>query len=264
MDDYDHINFTMQGGVARLHLNRPATLNALSRPLLGEVISALDRVSGEQNARVLVLTGAGKAFSSGTDLSGGASPVGSPDFDAGAVLEDYYNPLIERLFALPLPVVAGVQGAAVGAGCILALAADVVVATRSAYFLQAFVNIGLVPDTGSTWLLPRMIGRSRALGMMLLGERISAARALEWGMIYDMVENDALAERIDAIASKLASGPTRAYALIRQGVRAALEQPLTEALGSERVMQRAAGNSHDFAEGVAAFREKRSAHFTGR
>lgn len=263
MDGYENIDLTVEDGIARLRLNRPATLNSLSRPLLGEVISALDRLRDDKAARVLVLSGEGKAFSSGADLSGGASKVGEAGFDAGDVLERFYNPLMERLFALPMPVVSRVQGAAVGAGCILALAADVVVASRSAYFLQAFINIGLVPDAGSMWLLPRIVGRTRALHMMMMGERIPAHQALEWGLVSELTEDDALDERVSVIAEKFAAGPTRAYALIRQGVQQALEQPFTQALQAERVAQRIAGNSLDFNEGVAAFREKRRPKFTG-
>lgn len=264
MRGYETINLTIDDGVARLKFNRPDALNALSRPLLDEIISALDRLRDGGEARVLVLSGSGKGFSSGADLSVQSSLAGATAFDAGAVLERYYNPLMERLFALPIPVVAAVHGAVVGAGCMLALAADIIVAQRSTYFLQAFVNVGLVPDAGSMWLLPRLIGRTRALSMMMLGERVAAAQALEWGMISELVEDGALGTRTDEIAAKLAKGPTRSYALIRQGVRAALEQPLTCALQIEREAQRQAGSSSDFREGVAAFREKRRAVFTGK
>lgn len=264
MSGCETIDLTVNDGVARIKLNRPDALNALSRPLLEEMISALDRLRDGGEARVLVLSGAGRGFSSGADLSSGSSPAGGVEFDAGAVLERYYNPLMERLFSLPIPVVTGVHGAVVGAGCMLALAGDVIVAQRSTYFLQAFVNVGLVPDAGSMWLLPRLIGRTRALTMMMLGEKVGAAQALEWGMISELVEDGALQARTDQIAAKLAKGPTLSYALIRRGVRAAFEQPLTGALQSEREAQRQAGNSSDFREGVAAFREKRPAVFTGR
>ncbi len=263
MQSYEHITLSIDAGIANLTLARPAALNALSRPLLLEMIAALDYLRDTKTARVLVLRGEGKGFSSGADLASGSSPAGAAGFDAGDVLEHYYNPLMERLFALPIPIVAGVQGPVAGAGCMLALFADIVIAARSAFFLQAFVNIGLVPDAGSMWLLPRLIGRSRALGMMMLGERISAEKALEWGMIYDVVDTEALDAAVDDIAVRFAKGPTRSYALIRQGVRVALEQSFTQALQMEREAQRLAGNSSDFREGVSAFREKRPAQFTG-
>lgn len=262
--ELEHLLFSVEGGIARLRLNRPAALNALSRPLLGEMITVLDALPDMPEARVLVISGEGKGFSSGADLSGGSSPAGSPGFDAGAVLEDYYNPLMERFFALPIPVVSAIHGPVVGAGCMIALAADIVIAARSAYFLQAFVNIGLVPDAGSTWWLPRLIGPGRALSMMMLGEKVPAQKAMDWGMVHDVVDDDVLQDIVAKLAEKFARGPTRAYGLIRRAVRSNLECGLTAALGNERRDQRIAGDSHDFLEGVNAFREKRKPEFTGR
>ena len=260
---YEHIQLETHAGIATLTLARPTVLNALSRPLLSEVITALDTVRAEGAARVLLLRSLGRSFSSGADLSSNASAAGAGEFDAGQVLEEFYNPLIERLLNLPLPIVASVQGAAAGAGCMLALAADIVVAGRSAFFLQAFANVGLVPDAGSMWLLPRLVGRARALAMMLLAERIPAETARDWGLIYEVVDDDALAQRTEELARKLAEGPTRAYALIRQGTREALELTLSDALAMERRRQREAGSTADFREGVAAFRERRSPRFKG-
>jgi 2-(1,2-epoxy-1,2-dihydrophenyl)acetyl-CoA isomerase len=262
---FENIRLELIEGVARLTLARPSALNALNRPMLRELLQALEVIGDEPAARVLLLRGEGRAFSSGADLASGSSAAGSPGFDAGAVLEEYYNPLIERMLNLPLPIVAGVQGPVVGAGCMIALTADIVVAARSAYFLQAFIQAGLVPDCGSMWLLPRLVGRARAIAMMMLGERIPAGTARDWGLIYEVVDDDgALEARLTDIAGRLASGPTRAYTLIRGGVRRALEISLSDALRIEREAQREAGNTTDFAEGLTAFRQKRPPRFTGR
>ena len=263
---YEHILFEETAGVAVLTINRPAQLNALHVGVVAEMIDAVDRVRDEGTARVLLLTGAGRAFCSGADLAGGGAGGGrsSGPVDAGKVLETHFNPLLERLFALPVPFITAVNGPAAGAGCSFALAGDIVVAGQSAYFLQAFVNIGLVPDVGSTWMLPRLIGRARAQAMMMLGEKIPAATALDWGMVYKVTEDAELMETAQALAAKLANGPTRAYALIRQGLRDCLDKPLTEALMTERRNQLQAGRSPDFGEGVAAFLQKRPAVFTGK
>lgn len=263
MSGFEHIRFSVEDQVARLVFAHPDTLNALSRPLLREVITALDEIRDRAQARVLLLRGEGRAFSSGADLSPSASSAGAAGFDAGEVLEQYYNPLLERLFALPVPIVAAVQGPVVGAGCALALAADITVAARSAYFLQAFVRTGLVPDAGSMWLLPRLIGRARAQAMMMLAEKIPAEIALDWGMLYEVVDDDELEARGEALATRLAAGPTRAFNLIRQGVRFGLDSSLSQTLWMERQAQREAGATADFREGVAAFRQKRTPEFRG-
>jgi len=264
---YEHILLEEEGGVATLTINRPQMLNALHVGVVSEMIDAVDRLRDEGTARALLMTGAGRGFSSGADLAGGGAggaPMGSGPFDAGKVLESHFNPLLERLFALPIPFVTAVNGPAAGAGCSIALAGDIVVAGRSAYFLQAFVNIGLVPDVGSTWLLPRLAGRARAQAMMMLGERIPAETAEDWGLIWKCVDDDELMPTAREIAGKLASGPTRAYALIRQGIRACLDTTLTEALMIERQNQLFAGRTGDFVEGVSAFLQKRPANFRGK
>ncbi len=267
---YEHIIFNEAEGVATLTINRPERMNALHIGVIAEMIHAVDRVRDEGTARVLLMTGTGRAFCSGADLAGGGAGGGessgrnSGPVDAGKVLETHFNPLLERLFALPVPFVTAVNGAAAGAGCSYALAGDIVIAGRSAYFLQAFVNIGLVPDVGSTWMLPRLAGKARAQAMMMLGERIPAETAADWGMIYKVVDDAVLMDEARAIAAKLAKGPTKALALIRQGLRDSLDKSLTEALMVERRNQMQAGRSADFAEGVTAFLQKRPAAFTGR
>lgn len=258
---YEHILFDVTGDVATLTINRPALLNAVSHQTLAEMTDAVDRVRDEA-IRALLITGAGRAFSSGADLSP-RSGTGASRSDMGQALELAFNPLLERLVRLPVPVVAAVNGAAAGAGCSLALAADIVIAGSSGYFLQAFVNIGLVPDVGSTWLLPRLVGKARATAMMMLGERIPAATALEWGLIHQVVEDDALIETARAMAARLAAGPTVALGLIRQGIAQAMTQSLSESLAMERNNQRIAGRAVDHAEGVAAFLEKRKPAFRG-
>jgi 2-(1,2-epoxy-1,2-dihydrophenyl)acetyl-CoA isomerase len=265
---YQHILWTEADGVATLTLNRPDRLNSLNTEVIREMIDAVDKLrDGQSEARCLLLTGAGRGFSSGADLSGGgagSSGTSSGPVDAGKVLETHFNVLLERLFALPVPFVTAVNGPAAGAGCSYALAGDIIVAARSAYFLQAFVNIGLVPDVGSTWMLPRMVGRARATRMMMLGERIPAAQAYEWGMVSELVDDADLMPRATEIARKLAAGPTKALTLIRTGIRDCLDKSLTEALMVERRNQMTAGRSADFAEGVTAFLQKRPAAFTGK
>ena len=265
---YEHILLEEEDGVATLTINRPQMLNALHVGVISEMIDAVDALRDEGRARVLLMTGAGRGFSSGADLAGGGDASGagrsSGPVDAGKVLETHFNPLLERLFALPIPFITAVNGPAAGAGCSYALAGDIVIAARSAYFLQAFVNIGLVPDVGSTWLLPRLAGKARAQAMMMLGERIPAETAESWGMIWKCVDDEQLMPTAREIAGKLAKGPTRAYALIRQGIRDCLDVSLTEALMVERRNQMIAGRTGDFAEGVTAFLQKRPAEFKGK
>jgi len=245
--------------VATITLDRPDNLNALNFAILDELRAAVARLP-ELGARCLLLTGAGRGFSSGADLAGTG---GFPE-DVGAPLEAHFNPLIEALFDLPMPFVCAVNGPAAGAGCSLALAADIVIAARSAYFLQAFVNVGLIPDAGATWLLPRLAGRARAMEMMMLGERIPAEQAAEWGMIARVVDDDALEREAQALAARLAKGPTAALGLLRRLARNAEQLPLTEALAAERAAQRDAGKTEDFKQAVYAFLQKRPPTFEGR
>lgn len=258
--EFEHIRLeTSPAAVATITIARPDRLNALSGQTVDELRAAVEETGGS-GARCLLLTGEGRGFSSGADLAAGS---GLPD-DVGASLEKHFNPLLEALFALPIPVVAAVNGPCAGAGCSLALAADIVVAARSAYFLQAFVNIGLIPDAGATWLLPRLAGRARAMEMMMLGERVPAEQALEWGLISRVVEDEALESEAVALATRLALGPTVALGLIRKLAREAGHSTLSEALAAERAAQREAGRSEDFKAGVAAFLQKRQPRFEGR
>ena len=255
-----HIRLTQdEAGVATLVINRPDRLNALSAETLDEMREAIEGLP-QAGARCLLMTGEGRAFSSGADLATGG---GLPE-DAGEALERHFNPLVEALFALPMPVVAAVNGPCAGAGCSIALAADMVIAARSAYFLQAFVNLGLIPDAGATWLLPRLVGRARAMEMMMLGERISAEQAAQWGMIARVVEDADLVVEASALAARLARGPTVAYALIRRLARDNAQSSLVEALAAERIAQREAGRTEDLKAGLAAFLTRQPPRFEGR
>jgi 2-(1,2-epoxy-1,2-dihydrophenyl)acetyl-CoA isomerase len=257
---YEHIRLQQSPtAVATITIARPDRLNALSGQTVDELRAAVEE-AGSSGARCLLFTGEGRGFSSGADLAAGGGP---PD-DVGASLEKHFNPLVEAIFALPIPVVAAVNGPAAGAGCSLALAADIVIAARSAYFLQAFVNIGLIPDAGATWLLPRLAGRARAMEMMMLGERVPAEQALEWGLISRVVDDEALESEAVALATRLAQGPTVALGLIRKLAREAGQLPLSRALAAERAAQREAGQTQDFRGAVMAFLQKQPARFEGK
>jgi len=248
--------------VAQLTLNRPDRLNSFTRQMHAELREALDAVE-HGGMRALVLTGAGRGFCAGQDLSD-LDLGASQHTDLGALIEDHFNPLVRRLQALPLPVIAAVNGTAAGAGANLALACDLVLAARSAKFIQSFVKIGLVPDTGGTWLLPRQIGRARALGLALTGDAIGAEQALAYGMIWQVVDDAELGGAALRLATHLASQPTRALAAVKQAIQAASTQTLDQSLDLEASLQRELGQSADYREGVNAFLEKRAPRFTGR
>ncbi len=261
---YQKIKVSHDGAVTIIALSDPTTLNAAGLDLAVELLDACKRaVMGD--ARALVLTGEGRAFCSGANLQvgpgGGKRDVdGKPD--AGAALESIYNPLVTYIKEMPLPLVTAVSGAAAGIGCSLALLGDLIVAGESAFFLQAFRRIGLVPDGGSTYLLPRMIGKARAMEMALLGERISAATALDWGLINRLVPDAELMSTAMTLAHALANGPA-SLGLSRQLIWAAMDSDWSTQLDRERQGQRTAGKTEDSVEGVAAFREKRPAQFKG-
>jgi 2-(1,2-epoxy-1,2-dihydrophenyl)acetyl-CoA isomerase len=257
---FEHIRLEHSpAGFATITLARPETLNSLARQTVDELRAAVEAVAASE-ARCLLITGEGRGFSSGADLASGG---GLPE-DAGEALEKHFNPLIEALFDLSIPVVAAVHGPAAGAGCSLALAADIVIAAKSAYFLQAFINIGLIPDAGATWLLPRLAGRARAMEMMLLGQRVSAEQAQSWGLISRVVEDEHLASEAALLAATLAKGPTVALGLVRRLARNAEQLSLSEALAAERVAQRTAGETEDFKSAVMAFLQKHQPRFEGR
>jgi 2-(1,2-epoxy-1,2-dihydrophenyl)acetyl-CoA isomerase len=260
---YDTILFSVDSGIARLTLNRPDKLNSFNTQMHGEVRDALDRVR-IGDARVLVLTGAGRGFCAGQDLSDRAVAPGSPGVDLGESIDKYYKPLVLALHTLPMPVIAAVNGVAAGAGANIALACDLVIAARSASFVQAFSKLGLLPDSGGTWTLPRLVGNARALGLTLLGNKLPAEDAAAWGMIWQCVPDAELGPAVDALAQQLAVAPTRGLAWTKAAIHGSGQHSLAEQLDIERDAQRELGRSADYAEGVAAFAEKRTPRFTGR
>jgi 2-(1,2-epoxy-1,2-dihydrophenyl)acetyl-CoA isomerase len=257
---YETILFKLEGGVARLTLNRPDRLNSFTVQMHEEVADAL---SGLGEARVLVLTGAGRGFCAGQDLGDRAVAPGEA-VDLGESVELRYNPLIRRIASLEMPVIARVNGVAAGAGANIALACDIVIAAKSAKFIQSFASIGLIPDSGGTWALPRLVGQARALGLALTAEPLPAEKAAEWGLIWKAVEDDRLDAEVDALAARFASGPTRGLARIKKMIRESWGHSLDEELDLQRDAMRELGFGEDYREGVAAFMEKRVAKFTGR
>jgi 2-(1,2-epoxy-1,2-dihydrophenyl)acetyl-CoA isomerase len=251
------------GGITRITLNRPDKLNAFTRTMHGELRQALTAADADPDCRVVVLTGAGRAFSAGLDLADTGLGSGAA-MDAGKMLEEAYNPLIELITTLAKPVVAAVNGIAAGAGANIAFACDLVYAARSATFLQAFARIGLIPDAGGTWVLPRLVGPMRARGLAMLAEPLPAEKAEAWGLIWKCVDDEELESEVAAVAGKLATAATYGLALAKRALAASSTNTLTQQLGLERDLQRLAGTSPDCAEGIAAFLEKRPAQFTGR
>ncbi len=246
-------------GYAVLTLNRPHRLNAFTEVVHAHLKAALEACADEADCRAVILTGAGRAFCAGQDLADGDPTIDFSDPDLGLTLETYYNPLIRLMRAMDKPIVAAVNGPAVGAGANIALSCDIVLAARSAYFQQVFTNIGLIPDAGGTWWLTRHLGEARAKGLALTAERLPAEKAEAWGLIWKAVDDAALMGEAEALAKRLADGPARAYALTKQAIQLASVNSLDEQLDAERELQRKAGRSDDFKEGVAAFLEKRPA-----
>jgi 2-(1,2-epoxy-1,2-dihydrophenyl)acetyl-CoA isomerase len=259
---YRNILFETADGIARLTLNRPERLNSFNTEMHDEVRAALASLK-DQPARVLVITGAGRGFCAGQDLNERAVAPGGAPPDLAASIEKNYKPLVLALRSLPMPVIAAVNGVAAGAGANIALACDLVVAARAASFVQAFSKLGLVPDSGGTWFLPRLIGTARAMGLALLGEKLPAERAASWGLIWRCVEDGELAAVVDELARQLATAPTRGLARTKLAIYEGWGRSLPQQLDVERDYQGELGGSADYAEGVAAFAEKRTPRFTG-
>ncbi len=252
-----------EGAIARLTLNRPDKLNAFTRAMHTELREALTAAGADPDCRVVVLTGAGRAFSAGQDLAD-TGLAGAGAEDAGKALEEAYNPLIKLITTLEKPVIAAVNGIAAGAAANIAFACDLVYAARSASFLQAFARIGLIPDAGGTWVLPRLVGPMRARGLAMLAEPLAAETAAAWGLIWRCVDDAELEAEVGAVAAKLAAAATYGLALTKQALVASSTNTLSQQLDLERDLQRLAGASPDCREGIAAFLEKRPARFTGR
>jgi len=261
--NYTSIQYSNASGVARLTLNRPDRLNSFNAVMHEEFRHALAHVVGD-GARVLVLTGAGRGFCAGQDLGDRAVTPGAKSADLGDSIERNYKPLVLALRNLPMPVIAAVNGVAAGAGASIALACDIVIAARSAAFVQAFCRLGLVPDTGATWFLPRLVGNARAIGLAMLGDKLPAEQAADWGLIWRCVDDAELATTVDALAAQLAVAPTIGLVRTRQAIQGAWQRTLAEQLDVERDFQRELGWTSDYAEGVTAFTEKRPPRFCGR
>jgi 2-(1,2-epoxy-1,2-dihydrophenyl)acetyl-CoA isomerase len=260
---YQHILYAVENGAARLTLNRPDRLNSFNDAMHAEVRDALSRVKATADVRVLLLTGAGRGFCAGQDLGDRAVAPGSEPVDLGAAIERNYKPLVLSLRALPLPVVCAVNGIAAGAGASLALACDIVVAAKSASFIQAFSKIGLIPDAGGTFFLPRLVGSARAVGLAMLGDKLSAEQAAAWGLIWKCVDDTEFPATVDALVQQLANGATRGLSATKQAIYASSNNTLEVQLDLERDVQRMLGRSADYREGVSAFAAKRQPRFTG-
>jgi 2-(1,2-epoxy-1,2-dihydrophenyl)acetyl-CoA isomerase len=262
---FENIRFEVSAGIARLTLNRPDKMNSFNAAMHAELRVALDQIQQDSTIRVLVLTGAGRGFCAGQDLSDKQVQfvAGETPPDMGNVVEQNYKPLILRLQNLRVPTIAAVNGIAAGAGASLALACDLVIACKSAAFLQAFSKVGLIPDTGGTWFLPQRVGMARAMGLALLADKLPAEKAAEWGLIWAAVEDADFAAAVDKLALQLSTAPTKALVRTRQAMHAAPNHTLEQQLSMEAGIMRELGWSHDYTEGVAAFLGKRAPNFTG-
>jgi 2-(1,2-epoxy-1,2-dihydrophenyl)acetyl-CoA isomerase len=261
---FETILFEIDGSVACITLNRPDKLNSFTAAMHAELREALQRVRGEASVRALLITGSGRGFCAGQDLSEQVMSGSGGELDVGATLEENYNPLVLGLRALPIPVLCAVNGVAAGAGCNFALACDIVVAARSARFIEVFSRIGLIPDAGGTYALPRLVGPARALGMALTAEPVTAEQAQAWGLIWKCVDDEQLMPEARKLAAALAAGATRGFALTKQALHASFGNSVEQQLALEARLQREAARTADFREGVQAFLEKRPARFSGK
>jgi len=263
MADYQTILVEQRPGIARITLNRPDVLNSFNEQMHRELIDALRLADADSGVRCLLITGAGRGFCAGQDLGARRGQPGGEALDLGKSLEQYYNPLVRALRGFHAPVICAVNGVAAGAGANVALACDIVLAARSAKFIQAFAKIGLIPDAGGTWILPRLLGQARATALAMLAEPVSAEQAERWGMIWRCVDDTDLEQEAWELAGHLATQPTRAMALIKRALLASAGNSLAQQLDVERDLQAEAGRSRDFQEGVNAFLEKRKPDFHG-
>ena len=258
---YETILCDIADGVATITLNRPDRLNALTLQMFDELQDVLSKAEEDPLQRAVVLTGSGRAFCAGADLKAAleAEDGEGPEND----LETHYNPLVKRLQTIGVPVIGAINGVAAGAGCSIALSCDIVLAGRSASFLQAFARIGLIPDAGGTWVMPRLIGRARAMGLAMLADNLPAETAADWGLIWKVLDDDALQAEAGTMARTMAQGPTAAFAKMKQALNASMDNSLDDQLALEAKLQNEAAQSHDYKDGVDAFLEKRPAVFKG-
>ncbi len=260
---YRNIEFSIDAGVAVLKLNRPDALNSFTAEMHGEVREVLEQAAADKSVRAVLLTGNGRGFCAGQDLNDRAVAPGESMPDLGDSVENYYNPLIRLLTTMEKPVICAVNGVAAGAGANIALACDIVIAARSASFIESFSKLGLIPDSGGTWHLPRVVGLARAKGLAMLGPKVPAEQAEAWGMIWQVVDDEELMDTALGLARQMATQPTRGFAFTKQAFAASAVNSLDQQLDLERDLMRAAGKTHDYQEGVKAFLEKRPPNYKG-
>ncbi len=261
---YENILFGIEAGIARITLNRPDRLNSFTVAMHTELREAIGKVKADPTARVLLLTGAGRGFCAGQDLSDRAVAPGAKPVDLGDTVEAWWAPLITSLRRLPMPVVVAVNGVAAGAGANIALGGDLVLATRSASFIQPFCKLGLIPDTGGTWILPRLLGTARAMGLAMLGDKLTATQAEDWGLIWKAIDDEQFKDEVEKLVTHLSTAPTKGLARTKQLILDNSSVQLEDALKAEAGAMRELGFTADYKEGVAAFLEKRNANFTGK